>query len=355
MSEASELRPDAPSRAPAATPSFRSVCIASHGKSGSKRLLFALDLSARTFCRNEPYNVAGTPWRDLWAAPQRWAMTPAEEERLARLWSRAIDWASLRRGPPDLRLAARKDYLRRYARPGGLVALVESRRIRGVLSRVLPGLDDREWRLSGWLARPSRLASAMLVLKINQAPALMTWVLAQRPDNLVVHLLRHPAAVLYSWRHRLLARTDEREVCRASRDRLMAIARVSPRWSRAFGDIESMSVEMAELWFWRYMNETIYEQGQGTSRYFAVRDEDLASEPVETARALYRACQLGFTPEIAERLARQAGQWRSMLTCWRELTPSREQATIRSILEGSPLQHFWDENQLVSGFEYTSR
>ena len=86
----------------------------------------------------------------------------------------------------------------------------------------------------------------------NTLKAGLVQVLNKRSDSKSIHIVRHPGGVLQSWRKRYLANKNHAKVLKANVARLKAIVDLHPKWAKYFGDLSKMSVEEAEMWFWRY-------------------------------------------------------------------------------------------------------
>lgn len=327
------------------------VLISGTGKSGSKRLLRILDLSRVTHCRNEPYNLSCSPFRKLHSRPEMWVADSPDDYPFADRWDEAMRWSSIRNGDRDFLPPPAKDHLRRSAQYAGLLRIIASRRARKVLGTILPSLRRDEWVLPSWIAERRRLEGAKLIIKVNGAPGVSVWVLSHRPRCQVVHLIRHPAAVLRSWQIRYLAHQDLDEVRSVNIERLRYVAEKCPSWANRFGDLAEISVEEAELWYWCYVNECIAEAGQ-VGRYVRIRDEDVALEPVSVARRLYSACELSWGREIERALKGAAANWKRCTAVWQELFEPGQAEVVARILGQTPLAELWEDDQIVSRIDY---
>jgi hypothetical protein len=196
------------------------------------------------------------------------------------------------------------------------------------------------------------MRAAVTVLKLNLAPQLTTWALLNDPTTRVVHLIRHPGAVLHSWRKRLLSVSDREMVTRDNRDRLRFVAEQEPSWRHRFGSIERMSAEEAELWYWCYLNEAIHEIGVNRPSYTVVFDEDIARDAPAAVSAAMQRCSLTVSPAMMNAMTDVAGEWRDQLCDWRQLLDSDHVALVDRILADSSLRQCWPSNALVSGIAY---
>lgn len=327
------------------------ILISSTGKSGSKRLLRILDLSRVTHCRNEPYNLSHSPFRKLHSRPGMWVVDCSDNDLFAEHWNKALRWSSIRNGDTDFLPPPFKTHLRKSAQYTGLLRIIASRRGRKVLGTIFSDLRRDEWVLPSWIAAARRVERARLVVKINLAPGLSSWVLSHRPRCQVVHLIRHPAAVLRSWQIRHLAKCDPDEVRSANIERLRYVTERCPSWATRFGDLVDLSAEEAELWYWCYVHENLGEAGQ-VGRYLRIRDEDIALKNVCVAKRLYSACELPWDSVIERALKKASSNWRGSTSPWQALLRPRESEMVARILSQTWLGELWEENQIVSRIDY---
>jgi hypothetical protein len=328
------------------------VLIFGYGKSGTKRLLRTLDLSPTTHCRNEPYNLSGSPWQRLRTLPRGYIVRPTDDELLRDEWDGAVDWCRHRMGERDRLPPPPKAHLHPLARRLGVLRLLGSRTARRVAGLVVRDLRRDEWLLPAWAGDRALLEQALVVLKINQSPGFACWVLRNRPTNKVIHIVRHPAGVLHSWSRRFLRDEDDERVRRNNIDRLELIARTDGGWAERFGDIGRMTVAEAEMWFWLYVTEVTHAAGEGSEQYHLVLDEDMMQKPVDVARTLYRECAIPWAQSVEDVLLEHASAWRACAAPWRDLLDADQVSTLEEILGSSPLRDLWSQDQLVSRIDY---
>jgi hypothetical protein len=331
-------------------PAVRCVLISGYGKSGSKRLLRLFDLSPETHCRNEPYNYMDSPFHALRQAPGSWVVCRGDNEAIASRWREAVKWTASHIGDRDQFPPPHKFYATPVARLAWRV--IGSRRCRKALWFVAPGWRREEWIPPAWLYDANRMRAAVTVLKLNLAPQLTTWALLNDPTTRVVHLLRHPGAVLHSWRKRLLTVSDREKVTRDNRDRLRFVAEQEPHWRHRFGSIEQMSAEEAELWYWCYLNEAIHEIGVNHPSYTVVFDEHIAHDAPAAVSAAMQFCGLTVSQAMIDVMTDVAGEWRKQLCHWRQLLDNDHVALIDRVLADSSLRQCWAPNELVSRIDY---
>ena len=230
--------------------------------------------------------------------------------------------------------------------------IIGSKRCRMALGLMAPEWRREEWVPPRWLYNADKMQAAVTVLKLNHAPELTTWALQNDPTTRVVHLLRHPAAVLNSWRKRFLAASDREMVTHNNRGRLHFIIQHEPQWRNRFGSIEQMSAEESELWYWCYLNEAIHEIGINYPSYNVVLDEDIAGDTPATVSATMQHCGLSVPQEMLDVTTRIASAWRNELRDWHQLLDNNHAILVNRILAESPLRQYWSPNELVSGIDY---
>jgi hypothetical protein len=330
------------------------VVVHGYGKSGTKRLLRIIDLSSRTHCRNEAPAVDGSPMQELTAPPGWWIALPDHQKLLDAKWDDAVRWCALRVGNRDRRAPVRKDHHHPLAWHLGLTRLLASRKIRRVARVIMPSWGPSEWLLPRCVSDRTTLSRAVPVFKINAAPGFATWVLHNRPSNKVVHIVRHPGAVMHSWSVRLLAHTGYDTVRGDNLERLRTISGLAPSWAERFGDIESMSAEEAEMWFWLYCTETTHHAGSGMDGYELVLDEHVVQDPTSEAQRLFHAIGLPWNRLVERQLAKRASGWKACTACWRDLIAPDQVPLIEKILDRSTVKGWWTKDQVVSRIDYSS-
>jgi hypothetical protein len=327
------------------------LLILGHGKSGSKRLLRLFDVSEWTHCRCEPNELPRSPFRRLWSAHVGGARQEAE---LEACWDDAVSWASARMGGRDSLPSPRKAFFGGLGYRVGIDRLFKYRRARSLVGLVVPSMRGAEWTVPAWLSDADAFRRALTVLKLGPAPAWAPWVMRNRPEAKVVHVVRHPGGFLHAYRARWLANTDEELTARANRLRLRTIVRDEPAWAPVFGDIDAMNASEAELWFWRYSTETTQRAGGGQSRFRLVRDEDVVARPLEVVRSLYAWSGLRVTEQVEGYVGRMAAQWRDRSAPWRRMLDLADVALVERVLEGSVMHDWWDRDQVVSRCDYVA-
>jgi hypothetical protein len=328
------------------------IFIFGYGRSGTNWLLNLMDLHRDTHCRNEPNELRLAPLGEL---PHENAAFAPPPEFGAR-WDEAVHWAATHFGERDRIPQSKKSYLYELPFELGLWRPFEHRKLLKALSVLRPSLRLPEWPLPPWLGRRDALDRARPILKLVTMHRWAAWVLEHRPTSKVVHIVRYPAGVHQSWSKRYLALNDAAEVLRANIERLRAIGQHHPDWRERFGDLSTISVDEAEMWFWRYSTEDLYNAGQGKDNYLVTVHETMVSNPVEELKRIYDFCGLSFGDEIERRIDPNANHpnlqdtpWHKRVPAdskavhrWRETISDGDRAMVEAILRGTILEHWWN-------------
>ena len=314
------------------------ILIVGQGRSGTNWLLDLLDLSPNTHCRNEPDELKNSRLAQL---PSPTVRHPLDDSFPSE-WDQAVASASLSMGDRDRIGSRRKSHIYEPVRRLGGGLVLGKRRVRQFLSPVFPGLGQPEWLIPWWFAPPDVLKQALTVLKINMAPAWADWVLRNRPTVLVIHIVRHPGGFLNSMSRRYWADQDITVVKQNNRERLRQIVKHEPEWAERFGDIDAMSVEESELWYWRYASETIHTTGEGRPNYVQLVYEDLVANPIEVAKHVYEKCHLPWTKEIEAEIAKSASSSTAIATAWYKKLEPEQIELVQRILDSSLMSQWWD-------------
>lgn len=321
-----------------AVPAQSDVLLVGQGRSGSNWLLGVIDQSPFTHCRNDANAVAESPFARL-PDPVAWneTMAPALEAG----FDDALASARERMGARDPRSTVPKTHLHATSRALGLVSLVQRRKSRFVLGTLMPSLRGEEWRLPRWIGRPEALTTSTFVVKLGLSAGWMPWVLRQRPNTHVAHVLRHPGGYLASWSARYLMSRDRAAVASANRARLQVVAALDSRWARHFAQTGDMSAEEAELWYWAYCTDTVRRAGATSARYTCVRYEDLLTDVRGTTRALFERIGLPWGEAVEQRVRATATHPPEYAVAWRNYLGVAQRALVERVLERSDLADVW--------------
>ena len=320
------------------TAQFDYVMIVGHGRSGTNWLLDVLDTSPLTHVRNEPNEIEGAPLTSL-ASP--WVKRPSQPDLDAR-WDAAARWAADHIGNRDHHALVPKRYYHAWSTALHLPRAMVRPRIRNAASMLSPSLRAGEWPLPWWAGSQRRMCEALPVLKFTQVPGWACWVLENRPNTRVLHIVRHPGGFLNSWRNRYLAKHETDQVTHENRERLRLIAAEDSGWAKRFGDIDTIALDESELWFWRYAAEVIHETGSSMPNYLFVHYEQMTADPLAWAQRVFEFCDLPWDAAIAARVTGTTGESKAIANAWRDRLSPEDIALIERILDHSPMNTWWD-------------
>jgi hypothetical protein len=313
------------------------------GRSGTNYLLSLLDLSRRTHCRNEPDQLDGSALSRL----AEFRFFADDEARLGALYDAAIQQAARCVGPRDHMAAVDKTWLRAGCRRAGYFLLRQRYRAVERLIRRRKPMDGREHRFPRWMVRGGELARSFHIFKLNAAVGYGAWALRARPTARLLQIVRHPGGFAKSWLKRWVRGEGGMDRGRGTadrlrdEDRLREVARRDPRWARMLGDINAMGRAEGELWWWRYVNETLHQAGQGRRGYLLVLYEDLAADPVGTSRTVYDACGLGWDEDVAAGVRALSTGAERIARAWKDELEPEMVALVLKVLDGSPMASWW--------------
>jgi len=315
------------------------------GRSGTNFLLSLLDRSPESHCRNEPDQLDRSALSRL-AEFRFFVEDPA---RLGPAFDQAILEAARCIGPRDHMAEVPKDWLRGALRGLGYGYLRNRYRfVERVIRRRKP-MDGRELRFPRWMIDPASLERAFHVFKLNAAVGLGSWALAERPGTRVLHIVRHPGGFAKSWLKRWVRgeggmdRGQGTQAPLRDEERLREVAHRDPAWARRLGDIDGMSRAEGELWWWRYVNEALYEAGRSSPAYRRVLYEDLAHEPLRVTREVYEFCGLTWNEAIGAGVASIARGSERIASAWKdELEPQMVQL-VEKVLDDGPMASWWEQ------------
>jgi hypothetical protein len=315
----------------------RYAIIAGQGRSGTNWLHEILDYSPRTHCRNEPNELTGSAFSAL---PCGW---PVGLD-LEGVWDETVRRSTHSLGERDPMLRVRKNHYRGVAQGLGLVRALQGVRTRHYLGYVAPVYRRAEWPVPAWAAAPSALDRATTVLKLNQVPGWAVWALRNRPEARVLHIVRHPGGFLNSYINRWLSlQDDHNKVLSDNRRRLVMVAASAPEWGERFGDVGTMSLLEAELWFWCFAAEAIDEAGRGNPSYQLIIYEDLARDPIGVARAVYRTCDLPWDEPVERAVRASSGESKAISSSWRKKLTPEQVGLVEKILAATAFREYWPE------------
>ncbi|MEQ9237507.1 sulfotransferase [Coleofasciculus sp. E2-BRE-01] len=314
------------------------ILIVGQGRSGTNWLLDLLDISPKTYCRNEPNELPTSPLAQLPLAVVRHPLG----DDFGQQWDKAVASVSVRMGERDRIGAYPKFYLNESMRGLGSFVL-SKRRLSQLISPVMPSLRQPDWPVPRWFADIDGLRQALTVLKFTMVPAWAEWVLINRPNVLVIHIVRHPGGFLNSMINRYWSEQDITVVKKNNQERLKQITKSEPHWAERFGDIEAMSVEESELWYWGYATKTIHSVGEGLPNYMQLIYEDLAANTVTVTKRLYEKCHLPWTKDIEAEIAKSASRSKEIAKAWYEKFDQEQIDLVKRMLAESPTSAWWED------------
>jgi hypothetical protein len=330
---------------PLVTPPLAYALLIGQGRSGTNYLLSLLDQSAATHCRNEPDQLDASALSRL----SEFRFFVDDETRLAALFEPAVRQAARCVGPRDHMADVEKDWLRRGRRRAGYFWLRQrTRAVERLIHRRKP-MDGKELVFPGWMVDTARLERAVHVFKLNAAAGLGAWALGARPDARVLHIVRHPGGFAKSWLSRWVRGEGGMGRGRGTADRyggeerLREVARRDTRWAALLGDLDAIGRAEGELWWWRYVNETLYAAGHGRERYTCVLYEELARDPVGVSKRAYAACGLAWSETLAARVRALSDGAESIAEAWKDQLEPELVALVEKVLHGSSMERWWAE------------
>jgi len=208
------------------------------------------------------------------------------------------------------------------------------------------------------------MEEALLVLKINQCPALACWLLRNFAGKAVlIHILRHPGGVLNSWQRRFLDGKNEIMVSVNDRNRLESIlaldkgvsAAVKAKITDFLNQNKNDTFHSAAL-YWLYANERIYECGRKingsapgsrefdprkTDNYLFVNYESFCKDPENVSKKLYSRLDLAFDENVKVQISRKSKDSVDISDKWKKSMPRERRMMVEDLLEGTLFEKMW--------------
>ena len=315
------------------------------GRSGTNFLLGLFDQSPLTHCRNEPDQL----YRSSLSALTEFRFFVDDESRLEGVFDDAIREAARCIGPRDRVAGHAKTWIKPHTSRAGFFLLRQRyRAVERLLHRRRP-MDGREIRFPRWMIDALRLERSFHVFKLNAAVGVGAWALRHRPEMRMIQIVRHPGGFVKSWLERWVngERRHDRGTGAPDRrrdgDRLRELVRRHPAWGPLIGDVGALGRTESELWWWRYVNETLWRAGRGRPGYKLVLYEDLAARPIEVTRELFEFCGLHWDDELSARAGRLAQGADRIARAWKDELEPANVALVERVLEDSPMEGWWNE------------
>lgn len=316
------------------------------GRSGTNWVVDNLDISPRTFCRNEPDLCAGSAFSHL---PEPWRIRAASRQ-LASLWDQAVEQTSTHMGEFDHRLNNPKMYVRGLSQRTGVAQLSARPKARRALSTVVRSWRQGEWPMPPWVGTLDN-EQIFSVFKLVQTYNWAAWVLENRPSVPVVHVVRHPGGRHDSFLRRYVAFEDAEKIRRNKIDQLRVLAAEGDLGAR-MGSIDDLTLEEAETWFGIYQMEVLENVAAANPRYLRVLYEDMVFDPADTIESIYAHFGLPVTPDVQRRIEEQrtasvfggvSGDAADQAYGWRDRLDSEVTTRIENIVERSAIAPWWTE------------
>ncbi len=320
---------------------IRYALILGQGRSGTNHLLRILNQSPHTHCRNEADRLRDSPLNQL----ENSRFFVQDEEELEAKWDEAVRSAALHMGARDQPLPCAKTWLYPGTRKPGIFYVRQRYRILHRLGRNGRPMDGKEVRFPRWMTTPNRLEQAFHVLKLNAVCGFADFVLRKRPAGKVLHIVRHPGGFTKSWLQRWVERRGDSAAKESCQRRLAELCAFAPDWAAQAKvpteAIEKMSYVEAELWFWRYCNETVSQAGEGKPNYMRVVYEDLADHSIRVAREVYSFCELPWNEQIEQRVVAMSERSSSIARAWRQDLEPEFIEVVERVTENCPIMGWW--------------
>lgn len=234
-----------------------------------------------------------------------------------------------------------KDHFSSAAQRLGLLRLARGKRLRKVTGVVFSTARREEWPIPSWVVDKGQVNLSLPIHKLNMVPGWIVWVLRNRPDAHVVHIVRHPGGYLNSLTKRLWSKLDMGKVEQDNRERLAQIAARDPIWSERFGDLAALSPVETELWYWRYASETIHQTGAENPRYQLVKYEELTRNPIEISRSVFQGCGVDWNGAIEQGVRQMSVESQAIAAAWRDRLNAEHVAMVERVLYDSPMRVWW--------------
>ena len=267
---------------------------------------------------------------------------PELEAKLESMWDAAVVRTSRSFGERDHHIGVYKDHFSGPLQRMRLVRMVTGSRFRSVLGLVTPSLLQAEWPIPSWLENKRQQGRSLPILKINMVPGWIVWALRNRSE---ARRFAHRSAIRGGFLNSLINRwwstADMGKVERDNCERLAHVAASDSIWARRFGDLAALSPIETELWYWRYCSETIHQAGEGNPRYQLVKYEDLACNPVETSRSVYRGCDLDWDNTIEHAIRQSSNDSQAIASRWRNKLGDKHVALVEQVLRDSVMRDWW--------------
>ncbi|MBT9317470.1 sulfotransferase family protein [Leptothoe spongobia] len=324
------------------------ILVTGNGRSGTNWVLDILNMSPLTHCRNEPHRISSSPFHITTKPCEIEQEIPA----MANIWDHAASWTASTFGERDPYLVMPKNYIYPFSKSLGLPNLPLKLRNNKFVHPLISKRRPAEWKMPWWIGDNQKLRETYAVFKIINIDAInIIWLLENRPNVSVVHVVRHPGGRLNSWLTRFLSERDEDEIMKRNRSRLQKIKTMDKEWATTLSNIESMNIVETEVLLWRYFNEKLYQAGQGYKQYTCIVYEQVVQEPLSYAEKIYDFCNLPNDDRLKETIRQRLGQsvWgklsgssKSVAEAWKTKLSSENIEIVNRVLDESFMRSWWN-------------
>jgi hypothetical protein len=315
------------------------LIVTGHGRSGSNWLLRLFDKSPSSFCRSEINEIVGS---FLFGIPSSQIRGEVHERDLTNLGF-TLDSSKYYYSERDPFASQPKDYTVELIRrtTGQKFFRRRARLLQKVRSMYR---ENGEFKIPWWICSKRGIDNAVHIYKLLLVPEWIDWILENKPDIFVIHLIRHPLGYINSWHNRFFTGRNPEEIRAANIERLLRIRKSDYKWTIPWElDKESeFSNKELELWYWRYANEVTLKSGNGKPNYDIVTYRDLALNTDVYMRKFYQRVSLEYTNDIAQGIAEASKKSASIALKWETSSTPEDIELAKRILDGSPLATYFE-------------
>jgi hypothetical protein len=174
-------------------------------------------------------------------------------------------------------------------------------------------------------------------------PEWINWILENKPEIHIIHLVRHPLGFINSWYNRYFASRDPEKTKAINVDRLRRIKKFDPSWTLPWdsGKEDEFSNKELELWYWRYANEALLTSGAKNASYNFVTYSELTHNTEKYLKKYYDLLSLEYSDKISKKILDASKKSASLSEKWKEDASEEDLALAERILDGSPLKEFF--------------
>ena len=316
--------------------------IIGQGRSGTNWLNELLDLSDSTYCRNEPHELIDSPVSILSKYRE---LISTDSEYMETHWDDLMEKIGSRMGEIDFVIKVKKNYFRQYVQSFGFYRMFHGPKARYYLRSIFSSLKGDEWPIPSFILNLKKWNNCLKVFKFVQAPGWAGFLLKNRPDIPVLHIVRHPGGFLNSWSQRYLSLKDKQKTLDDCRERIKRLVAHSESWKKRIGDVDRLDLDTLELWYWCYANRELFELGQKKPNYILISYEELATEPVKVMKKIYSSLGLDFTPEIESKINSQSVQSVDIAYSWEKKMSEVQKELSLTFVRESGLSHLWTKSK----------